>query len=71
MLARRSALLKWPSALVRAAENLAATDLAEDGAVQAAGEPANVMMTPPHPTAMPAQEPVNALARPSEFPAFF
>ena len=59
-----------PRAPVVAAENLAAADLAEDGAVQAASEPANVMVTPPHPTAMPAQEPVNATARPSEFPAF-
>ena len=60
-----------PRAPVVAAENLAAANLAEDGAVQAADEPANVMVTPPHPTAMPAQEPVNAAARPSEFPAFF
>ena len=59
-----------PRAPVVAAENLAAADLAGDGAVQAASEPANVMVTPPHPTAMPAQEPVNATARPSEFPAF-
>jgi len=59
-----------PRAPVVAAENLAAPDLAEDGAEQAASEPANVMVTPPHPTAMPAQEPVNATARPSEFPAF-
>jgi len=59
-----------PIALVQAAENLSAPDLAEDGAVQAADQPANVMVTPPHPTVMPAQEPVNATARPSAFPAF-
>jgi hypothetical protein len=53
-----------------AAENLATADLAENGAVEAADEPANVMVTPPHPTVMPAQEPVNATARPSGFPAF-
>lgn len=59
-----------PRAPVVAAENLATADLAENGAVEAADEPANVMVTPPHPTVMPAQEPVNATARPSAFPAF-
>ena len=52
------------------AENLAAAYLAEDGVVQAVDRKANVMVTPPHPTAMPTQKPVNATARPSEFRAF-